>query len=173
MLGRTDQHESVGSAVRQPRVLALASGGGHWIQLMRLMAAFDGADVHFATTSPDFAATVAAARAARGQRAPGYHVFVEANRWQKARLARQAWQLLSILRRVRPDAIVTTGAAPGYLAIRLGRLMGARGCWIDSIANPEELSLSGQQVGRYADLWLTQWPELARPGGPLCRGAVL
>jgi UDP-N-acetylglucosamine:LPS N-acetylglucosamine transferase len=100
-------------------------------------------------------------------------VFVEANRWQKARLLRQAWQLVSILRRVRPDAIVTTGAAPGYLAIRLGRLFGARGCWIDSIANPEELSLSGQRVGPHADLWLTQWPELARPDGPQYRGSVL
>ena len=30
------------------RVLAISSGGGHWIQLLRLRPAFAGADVHFA-----------------------------------------------------------------------------------------------------------------------------
>ena len=32
---------------------------------------------------------------------------------------------------------------------------------------------SGQKIGRHADLWLTQWPHLARPEGPFFKGAVL
>jgi len=36
--------------------------------------------------------------------------------------------------------IVSTGAAPGYFAIVLGRLFGARTIWIDSMANIENLS---------------------------------
>ena len=51
--------------------------------------------------------------------------------------------------------------------------MRARTIWIVSIANAEELSFAGQMVGRYADLWFTQWPHLARPGGPRYKGAVL
>jgi hypothetical protein len=39
-------------------------------------------------------------------------------------------------------------------------MMGARTIWLDSIANVDELSLSGQMAGRFADLWLTQWPHL-------------
>ena len=69
--------------------------------------------------------------------------------------------------------IVSTGAAPGYIAIRLGKLFGARSVWVDSIANPEQLSMSGAMAGRYADLWLTQWPHLAKRDGPYYRGAVL
>ena len=33
--------------------------------------------------------------------------------------------------------------------------------------------LSGQLAGRFADLWLTQWRHLARPGGPNYIGSVL
>jgi len=63
--------------------------------------------------------------------------------------------------RERPSVVVSTGAAPGYLAIRCARLMGARTLWIDSVANIEELSMSGRLASTTADLCLTQWPHLA------------
>ena len=72
-----------------------------------------------------------------------------------------------------PDVIVSTGAAPGYFAIRFGRLLGIKTIWIDSIANAEELSMSGQKAGKHADLWLTQWKHLAKPQGPLYYGNVI
>ncbi|MCI5150914.1 MAG: UDP-N-acetylglucosamine--LPS N-acetylglucosamine transferase, partial [Candidatus Electrothrix sp. MAN1_4] len=50
---------------------------------------------------------------------------------------------------------------------------GARTIWIDSIANSDKLSMSGQKVGKYADLWLTQWEHLARPEGPHYHGTVI
>ena len=85
-----------------------------------------------------------------------------------------AWILL----RTRPDVVVTTGAAPGYFALRLGGLLGARTIWIDSIANVEELSLAGQKAGQTCDLWLTQWEHLAKPAdskvkGPEYKGSVV
>lgn len=88
-------------------------------------------------------------------------------------LLRTARQLAFIMMRERPDIVISTGAAPGYLALRLARLAGARTIWLDSIANVDQLSLSGLKVGRYASLWLTQWPHLARPEGPHYGGAVL
>ena len=84
-----------------------------------------------------------------------------------------ALQILWILLRTRPHIVVSTGAAPGYFAVRLGKLLGARTIWIDSIANVEKLSLSGQRIGRHADLWLTQWPHLAGPKGPHFLGGIL
>ena len=154
-------------------MLALSSTGGHWVQLMRLAPAFDGCVQHWATSSPDGEAQVERLAARRGQPKPGFHRFTDANRWQKLRLLRQLVDVARILLAVRPDVIVTTGASAGYFAIRLGRMLGARTCWIDSIANADELSLSGLKAGPHADLFLTQWPELARPGGPGFRGAVL
>ena len=63
--------------------------------------------------------------------------------------------------RFRPDAVITTGAAPGYVALRLAKLRGCRTVWLDSIANAEESSMSGRLAQPYADLWLTQWEDLA------------
>lgn len=155
------------------RVLAISSTGGHWVQLLRLLPAFDGCEVHFATSSDDFRTSAARLATARGQKFGGYHLFTDANRRQKLRLLKQMLEVAGLLLKVRPDVIVTTGASVGYFALRLGRLLRIRTCWVDSIANAEELSLSGQLAGPYADLYLTQWPELARPEGPQYRGAVL
>ena len=72
------------------------------------------------------------------------------------------------------DVTVAQWCADNQLtALRLGRLLGARTIWLDSIANVDELSLSGLKARRHADLWLTQWPHLARPEGPFYMGAVM
>ncbi len=146
------------------RILAIASGGGHWVQLLRLRPAFEGHRVTYVTVNPAYRSDVGGAR---------FHTVNDATRWNKFGLVRMALRLAVILLRERPDVIISTGAAPGFFGIRLGRLLGARTIWLDSIANVEHLSMSGEKIGRHADLWLTQWPHLAREGGPRCAGAVL
>jgi UDP-N-acetylglucosamine:LPS N-acetylglucosamine transferase len=149
--------------IKHPRVLAVASSGGHWVQLRRLEPAFEGLDVAYLTTHPGHRPEVAPAR---------FYAVNDANRWSKLALLRSAVRILRVVVRERPDVVVSTGAAPGYLAIRFAKLLGARTVWIDSIANVEELSLSGRMASKRADLCLTQWPHLA--GGPVrYRGAVL
>jgi hypothetical protein len=100
------------------------------------------------------------------------YVVNDATRWNRFGLAVCALRIIWVLLRVRPDVIVTTGAAPGFFAILFGKLMRSRTVWIDSIANADELSGSGARIGRFADLWLTQWPHLDREGGPHYEGAV-
>ncbi len=154
---------------RKTRIMAVASAGGHWVQLMRLRPAWEGFDVTYVTTDPGLHQTLVEA----GNPVPDFRVITEGNRWHKRKLIKQLVELTLVMARVRPDAVITTGAAPGYFALRLGRLFGARTIWIDSMANAEELSLSGQQARRYADLWLTQWEHLAKPEGPQFLGSVL
>ncbi len=151
---------------RKPRrkILAVSSGGGHWVQLLRLRPAFEGDDVHYLTVNPSNRADVVP------------HPFFtvrHASRWNKFGLIVLAVQVLWVVMRVRPQVVVSTGAAPGYFALRVGKLLGARTIWLDSIANAEELSLSGRLAGKYADLWLTQWPHLAKTEGPKFAGTVL
>lgn len=138
-----------------PRILAVSSGGGHWVELMRIKAAFEDGDLAFATVNADYRNDV-----------PGHRFYTvsDATRWNKLGVAILAAQVLRIIMRERPDIVVTTGAAPGYFALRFGKLMGARTIWLDSIANVDELSMSGRMAGRYADLWLTQWPHLTHNG---------
>jgi UDP-N-acetylglucosamine:LPS N-acetylglucosamine transferase len=146
------------------KVLAVASGGGHWVQLLRLLPAFENCDMAYVTVSDAYRSQISAGR---------FYVVPDATRWNKLRLAWMGLKLTWILLAERPDVVISTGAAPGFFAIRLGRLLGARTIWIDSIANVERLSMSGEKIGPHADLWLTQWPHLARSEGPHFVGAVL
>lgn len=149
---------------RCPRVMAISSGGGHWVEMLRLRPAFEGSEVHFVTVDRAYATEVPGER---------FHAVRDATRWNKFSLVVLACQVAWLLLRLRPDVVLTTGAAPGYFAVRLGKMLGRRTVWLDSIANVDELSMSGQMAGRWADLWLTQWEHLASPGGPECRGAVM
>jgi Oligosaccharide biosynthesis protein Alg14 like. len=161
---QNDRTPALGPRSGRPKLLAVSSGGGHWVQLLRIKHAFEACDVTFVTVHESYRAQVPD---------QNFYVVTDANRWTKIRLLKAARRLAWIIWNERPDIVVSTGAAPGYLALRLGRTMGARTIWLDSIANVEELSMSGSRIGHSADLWLTQWPHLARPEGPLYAGSVL
>ena len=141
---------------------------------MRMLPAFEGCDIACVTTQESYRSQVTEL-GGRGEVGVGgrFYVVRDANRWNKVGLVRMALSVFFTLLRERPSVVISTGAAPGYFALRFGRWLGARTIWVDSIANVEELSLSGRKIGKYADLWLTQWPHLARPEGPQYVGAVL
>jgi len=138
--------------VRARRILAVASGGGHWVQMLRLTPALEAHETTFATVDRAAAADVAPARLL---------TFPDANRDTKLALVAMAVALAWIVVRVRPDVVITTGAAPGYVAVRLGKMLGARTMFIDSVANARELSLSARLAEAHADRLLTQWPAVA------------
>ena len=146
------------------RILAVASGGGHWIQLLRLRPAFQGCDVAYITTLPGYRHDVEPAR---------FHLVNDASRWDKLAVLRQAIRVAMIVLKERPDVVITTGAAPGYFAVRVANLLRKKTIWLDSIANVDEVSLSGRAAGPRADVFLTQWPHLAKESGPRYEGAVL
>jgi UDP-N-acetylglucosamine:LPS N-acetylglucosamine transferase len=150
---------------RPRRVLAMASGGGHWIQLQRLRPAFADCDVAFVSVYDDYADDVAGHR---------FYKVSDITRMSLTRLFVLVPQLIGVLLRERPKVVITTGSAPGLVCIALARtLFGAKTIWIDSIANCERMSTSGSQARRFAHQWLTQWPELSGPDGPGYWGAVL
>ena len=150
-------------AERGIRVLAVASGGGHWVQLLRLRPAFDGCDLSFATV-----------HAASASEVPGadFHVFRDASRKDWWRFFGAAYDMARIVLTVRPNVVVTTGAMPPLAALLFGRLSGAKTLWIDSVANSEELSGSGRLASSLAHRAVTQWPDLATARIP-CWGSVL
>lgn len=149
--------------LRPKKILAVASGGGHWVQLLRLRPAFDGHNVRYVSTNEGYRSDVDST----------LYVVTDGNMWQKLRLLLMFLQVARIVILQRPDVVVTTGAAPGFAAIFFGRLIGARTVWIDSIANSEELSSSGKQARRWASAWVTQWQHLAEANGPEYWGGVL
>ncbi len=149
---------------RPRKLLAVASGGGHWLQLLRLRPAFENTKVTYVTVSRSYRNDVLG---------EDFHVIPDATRWNKLGLMIMAAKMLWIMVRVRPDVVISTGAAPGYFALVFGRWFGAKTCWVDSIANAEELSLSGKRIRPRASLILSQWQHVAESNDVEYAGSVL
>lgn len=135
------------------KVLAIASVGGHWIQLLRLKNALIDTEVIFMSTKESFASMV-----------PNYKFYAvtDSNRWNKLKLIQTFFEVFRIILKERPQVIITTGAAPGLMGIIIGRFLGCRTIWVDSIANVETLSMSGKIAKKFATRVYTQWPDLAK-----------
>jgi UDP-N-acetylglucosamine:LPS N-acetylglucosamine transferase len=147
------------------RILAIASGGGHWVELQRLTPAFDDLDVVYASVYSEYADDVPGRR---------FYFFRDVSRRDRFGFIVLVIQLMRLLLIERPKIVITTGSLPCCIALILAKyLFGARTMWIDSIANVQQLSSSGKLAGKFVDVWLTQWPGLERDGGPHYWGAVL
>jgi UDP-N-acetylglucosamine:LPS N-acetylglucosamine transferase len=147
------------------KVLVATSAGGHWVQMRRLLPALAGCELVFAGVADWLDADLGPAP---------YYRLRNVSRSDPLGFFVVAWQLARVVRNLRPEVVVSTGAAPGLMAVVIGKLLGGcRTVWIDSVANSERLSLSGRLARPFADAWLVQWPHLARPGGPEHWGSVL
>ena len=148
----------------KPRLLAVASGGGHWIELLRLRPAFEPFETSYVSMFGSHADMVGGAR---------FYTVPDASRFNLRSFAPVFARAARILARERPEAIVTTGSAPMLAFMLLGRLTGRRTLWIDSIANTEQLSTSGRLARRLAHKVVSQWPDAAAAGGVAHWGGVL
>lgn len=146
------------------RILAVSSGGGHWEQLMLLSPSFADADIRYVTTLPGLP---------EKSKILNFEIISDCNRNRPLSVLFCIFQAAVILLRFRPHLVVSTGAAPGLICLGIGKLLGARTIWVDSVANGQRLSMSGKLAGRFCDLQLTQWAHLATPAGPRYLGSVL
>ena len=136
------------------RICLVASAGGHLSQLLKIVPAVAGYEVFVITTSE-------AVRENLTRLGP-VHVVSECNRQHVLQLIRVFLACKRILRRERPDVVLSTGAAAGCMCCFLGKLRGAKVVWVDSITNVDRLSLSGWLVRHIADLFLVQWAALGQ-----------
>jgi len=148
----------------RPRLLVGASGGGHWIELLRLRPAFQGFEIVYVSTFESYADTVAGHR---------YYTVPDTSRFRLRTFVPVFFRAARILWKERPAAILTTGSAPMLPFIVFGRLFAATTIWIDSIANADHLSTSGRIAKRFADRCLAQWPEVAAQERIECWGKII
>lgn len=150
--------------MKQIKVLAIASKGGHWTQLRRLAPFLDKYVCSYACTDPTLAATMKSER---------FYIVRDASMWDKVGLVLLAVEVFWLVIKLRPDVVISTGAAPGFFAIVFARMLGKKTIWVDSIANAEEMSLAGKKVKPFASVWLSQWPDVAAKAGAEYKGQVL
>lgn len=136
----------------RPAVLAVASFGGHLVQLMRTLHPLrESCRIVYVSTAEE-------ARPTDGSTFYTVRDFSRTDAW---RSPAQLLRLHRIIRQERPAMVISTGAAPGLMAVIVARLMGIRTLWIDSVANADHLSLCGRIAARISSRTLTQWPHLA------------
>lgn len=134
-------------------ILAIASGGGHWTELTKIIEPL-GKEYRFVGVStkktPD----------PKGLYTNSYSVrdFSRKTWW---RLPGVLFKVMRIVQREKPFAIISTGAAPGLIGVLIGKIYGKKTLWIDSLANPENLSGSGKIALRMGVRTITQWEKIA------------
>ncbi len=77
-------------------------------------------------------------------------------------LLRNLWMSFDVLRKEKPDVIVSTGAGVGVPFIVCGWLLGIKTVYVESITRREELSLSGILCRPFVSKLLVQSPDLAQ-----------
>jgi len=139
------------------RICVGASAGGHMNQLLKLLEMSKSWP-----QLPSFYVTTLEALAEKLVQQGPVYVIGECNRQRPLKALRVLMRSFKVVIKERPDVVITTGSLPLAIVCLSAKLFGAKIVWIDSIANVERLSMSGQIVRHFADLFLTQWPELAR-----------
>ena len=152
-----------------PRVPALfvASDGGHVVQICRIARALPAAQVE---------SSVLVTAGAIPANAPAFRLIEQCADWSREnpwRAVLSAWEWWRLLGRIAPGVVVTTGAAPGLVAVACARLRGIPALWIDSVANARRLSLSGRIARLIGVRVASQWPDVAERSGVDHAGSVL
>lgn len=148
-----------------------ASAGGHANELALLLKAAKG---NWPVEPAAYVTTLEITAQGFAVHGKPVHVIGESDRGKPLQATAVLWRAARLAWRVRPDAVVTTGSMPLAVFCIWAKLFGAKIVWIDSIAQIEAMSMSGQLMRHVADLCLVQWPDLvARYPGVEYAGEVL
>ena len=139
--------------MEKKKIFAVASIGGHWIQLLRIAKPMEERyDVVYLCTHSKCATMV------EGHK---FYQMKDYSRWDAWKMIPSFFHMLKIIQKEKPAAILTTGATPGLTCLLAGKLLGKKTIWVDSVANVQHLSLSGRIASKIASKNYTQWKDLA------------
>ena len=96
------------------KIVAVASGGGHWVEMRRILPALDGLEVVYASVDADLDPDLAPAR---------YYRVRNVSRHDRLGFAVALWQCARLMWRERPEVVISTGAAPGLVALAVAKLL--------------------------------------------------
>lgn len=136
------------------RICLTSSAGGHISQLLKIVRNWSEYETFCVTTTEVMQNNL--------RQHGKVYVVGECNRQHPIRVTKVLARCIRVVLIERPDVVISTGAGVGCIVCFLGKLLGAKVIWIDSITNVDKLSLSGRLVRHIADLFLVQWQQLAK-----------
>lgn len=135
------------------KICLVASAGGHLTQLLKLTDSWQQYEAIYVST-----VDVVTQKLRQLGRT---YIVGECNRQHPFKTLKVLFRCLWLVFKERPDVVISTGAAPGFLLSIIAKLFGAKVVWLDSVANTKKLSVSGRIIRPFADLILSQWPDVA------------
>ena len=144
----------------EKNIFAVASFGGHWVQLNKLDKVLQRHNTYYFSTEKNIISNKT------------FYIndFSRDDFWKAIPCFFKA---LYFILKLKPHVVISTGALPGLIFIVVAKLCRKKTVWLDSMANSDELSFSGKFAGKFADVWLTQWEDLASSTGPFYKGRVI
>jgi UDP-N-acetylglucosamine:LPS N-acetylglucosamine transferase len=152
----------VAAEPERAQLLLVSSVGGHLLQLLALRPAWSGFTRVWVTfDAADSRALLTDERVV--------HAYSPTNR-NLPNLLRNLVLAVRVLRRVRPLAVVTTGAGVAVPFAVVSRLLGIPVVYVETMARIDTPSLSYRLSRPFVSRTYVQWPELARalPAARFC-----
>jgi len=146
------------------RALLVCSPGGHLQQMLALRPAWDDLEVTWVTLEGRDVE-----HCLRGEEVLLAHGPTNRSLAKLLRNLAFAWRTL---RERRPDVVLSTGAGPAVPFFVLGRLLGVRCVYVESLTRTRGPSLTGRLVAPFAHELFVQWPA-ARRGKARYVGSIL
>lgn len=140
-------------------MLLVCSTGGHLLQLVALRDAWEGFTRVWVTFDKSDARSLLADERvtfAHGPTNRNFGLLAVRN------LVRNSVLAFRLVRAVRPKVVLTTGAGVAVPFAWVGRLLGARVVYVESLTRIDHPSLSCRLIAPVATRIYAQWPELTR-----------
>lgn len=136
------------------KIALVGSSGGHLTQLLLLRPWWSRHDRFWVTfDKPDARSSLV------GERCYWCHHPTNRNLPNLLRNTGLAWQ---VLRRERPDVVISTGAAVAVPFLALGRVFGALTVFIEVYDRIDSPTVTGRLVYPITHKFVVQWPEQRR-----------
>jgi beta-1,4-N-acetylglucosaminyltransferase len=133
------------------RLMLVSSTGGHLAQLLALREVWQQHDRHWVTfRQADAEAALAGETITWAHHPTTRHV---PNALRNLRLA------VGLVRRERPDVVVSTGAGVAFPFFLVARLHGIRTVYLEVVDRIDSATLTGRLCYPLSDVFALQWPE--------------
>jgi beta-1,4-N-acetylglucosaminyltransferase len=134
------------------KVCLVGSSGGHLTHLYMLKPFWENKDRFWVTFDKEDARSLL-------QGEIFYPAYYPSNRSIKALLI-NTWRALRILRKEKPDLIISSGAAAAVPFFWIGKIFGSKTIYIEVFDRIDALTLAGKLCYPVTDRFIVEWDEM-------------
>lgn len=142
--------------MRKKKLLMVASSGGHLEEVLALKALKDRYETVLITEQTGYKVNFWQERT---------YLMPQVNRRELKSLVAYVgcfFKTWSILRKEKPDAVLSTGAMVAFPALLLAKLMGIKTIFVECMFNVDTPTTTGKLSYKFVDLFIVQWEEMLK-----------